>query len=155
MEEAQSVDSIVKIIESAFAKVRLEEGTSISEGTVIDDYGTDEDRRKARMMDEKNDWRLISDRAIRKHQTSLTFMNAKGYQYNLPAYMRFVMRNYLISDSNSIDSVFHNLSDRHDKRRVVFSAPQRAAIRDFLQFFADEPKGWFRDEALRALLTWD
>jgi hypothetical protein len=154
MSEAQDVEQVVRAIESAFARVRLGDGVSISEGRVIDDYGSELERRKARMGDEKNDWRLIPDRAIRLHQSSLTFMDADGYRYNLPAYMRFAIRNYLTSESNSIDSVFYRLEDKDDERRNIFSPEQRAAVRKFLEFFVNEPKGWFRDQATRALANW-
>ena len=154
MSEPQDVEQVVRAIECAFGSVRLGNGVSISEGTVIDFYGGEEERRKARLRDEKNDWRLIPDRSIRVNQTSLIFVDAEGFRYNLPAYMRFVVRNYLTSDSNSIGSVFWTLACQEDPRRAIFSAEQRTAVRTFLEFFVSEPKGWFRDEAESALALW-
>src|SRR3954462_13249591 len=154
MGNAKTIDEVVSVIEASFAGITLEDGISISEATVIDDYGGDEERANARASDEKMDWRTIPDELIERHYSALTFMDAKGFRFSLPAYMRFVLRHYVDVDFNTHDSVFFHLQDDHDPRRDIFSSEQKAAVRAFLEFFLHEAHGWFREEAAQALPNW-
>ncbi len=100
---------IVETIERAFAGVQLEEGISLGEAIVLDDYGSDEDRALARSHDELHDWRNISDETIACSSVGLSFLDAKGIRFYLPAFMRFALRHYQHSDSASISYIIYTL----------------------------------------------
>src|ERR1700685_3017835 len=53
---------LLQLIEEAFRGVELGGGVSLHETVVLDNYGTQEQRRAARAPDEKRDWRkLVGD----------------------------------------------------------------------------------------------
>jgi hypothetical protein len=126
---------VVERIERAFAGVRLGAGVSLREADVIDDYGTEADRKKARAQDELEDWKRIPDDLISRYYSCLSFFDAEGMRFHLPAYMRFALRHYKDSDSASIDSTIFALG-YDDDRFSLLTAPQRAAVRQFLKFMA-------------------
>src|SRR6185369_1468871 len=100
---------VVRRIERAFSGVRLGEGVSLREADVIDDYGTDAERKKARAQDEQHDWKRIPDDLISHYNWCLSFFDAQGMRFHLPAYMRFTIRHYKESDSASIDATLYAL----------------------------------------------
>jgi len=101
--------SVIDAIEKAFGGVRLEDGVSLREAIVLDNYGTDEERQRARLQDEPEDWRKIPDETIADYSASLAFLDAKGMRFYLPAFMCFAVRNYQHSDSASIDYTLYTL----------------------------------------------
>jgi hypothetical protein len=97
-------------IEDSFQGVQLEGGISLHEAVVLDDYGTQEERRRARLQDELDDWRRIPDETIGRYSASLAFLDAKGMRFYLPAFMRFAIRHYQRSNSPSIDYLLNKLN---------------------------------------------
>jgi hypothetical protein len=145
---------VIERIERAFAGVRLGDGVSLREADVIDDYGTEADRTKARAQDEQIDWRRISEDLIGRYSWCLSFFDADGMRFHLPAYMRFALRHYKDSASASIDFAIYALG-REDERFIGFTAPQRAAVRQFLKFITFNGGHHVdRNNARRALDAW-
>jgi hypothetical protein len=126
---------VIERIERAFAGVGLGCGVSLREADVIDDYGTDTERKQARAQDEQDDWRRIPEDLIARYHWCLPFLDAEGMRFHLPAYMRFALRRYRDSTSMSIDFTIYAL-DREDDRLRGLTTPQRAAVRQFLKFMA-------------------
>jgi hypothetical protein len=126
---------VIERIERAFSGVRLGAGVSLREADVIDDYGTDAERKKARAQDELDDWKQIPEDLISRYYSCLCFFDAEGMRFHLPAYMRFAMMHYRDSDSASIDFTIYALG-YGDDRFSLLTAPQRAAVRHFLKFMA-------------------
>lgn len=150
---SKTPSEIIAQIERAFAKVRLGDGVSIREAIVIDDYGDAGQRRAARNQDEKGDWRLIPDSIISNSSSALSFFDLEGMRYNLPAFMRFTLRNF-DSDSNSISATVFSVSNGENTKFQLLTPDQRDAVRAFLEFLRDEPTGWFRDKTTKALPLW-
>ena len=126
---------VIERIERAFANVRLGGGVSLREADVIDEYGTDAERKKARAQDEQDDWGRIPEDLIAHYSWCLSFFDAEGMTFHLPAYMRFALRHYRDSASASVDSTIYALG-HHDERFSGFTSPRRAAVRHFLKFMA-------------------
>jgi len=99
----------IDAIEDAFGGVQLGDGISLREAIVLDRYGTDEERHRARLQDELGDWRRIPDETIASYSASLAFLDPKGMRFHLPAFMRFALRHYQRSDSASIDYTIYLL----------------------------------------------
>jgi uncharacterized protein DUF6714 len=81
----------------AFGGVELGDGVSLHETSVIDDYGTTEERVAARMPDEKLDWRkLIDDADVSRlcgiGPSGLCFFDAAGLRFHLPACLSLAVR---------------------------------------------------------------
>jgi hypothetical protein len=100
---------LIDAIEDAFGDVQLEDGISLREAIVLDNYGTDQERHRARSQDELGDWRKIPDETIARYSASLAFLDAKGMRFYLPAFMRFALRHYQKSDSASIPYTIYQL----------------------------------------------
>src|SRR4051794_34491972 len=88
----QSPEEIIALIEKAFAGVQLGAGTSIREADVIDSYGSEETRARARALDEQHDWRKIPDETIETYHWVFSFFDAEGMRFNAPAYMCYALR---------------------------------------------------------------
>ncbi len=80
-------DALVADIRHAFADVSREGGVSVSEAYVIDNYGTDEERADARASDTDTHWSQIDPAIEDPCGSALTFMDAIGYRYYIPAFM--------------------------------------------------------------------
>src|SRR5687767_1098532 len=141
--------SVIEEIERAFSGVRLGEGVSLREADVIDDYGSEADREKARAEDELVDWRKISEELISHYSSCLSFFDAEGMRFHLPAYMRFVLKHYETSDSNSIDATIYALGCGGE-RFGLLNQEQREAVRKFLEFVAGSGGG-LDEDARKAL----
>ena len=143
---------VVDRIGRAFSGVRLDDGVSLREADVLDDYGTEAERKKARGLDELQSWQMISEDLIAHYHWCLPFFDAKGMRFHLPAYMRFALRHYRTSDSSSIDSTIYALG-RDDDRYSLLTAPQRAAVRHFLKFMAYNGGNHVDTDGARRALT--
>ncbi|MCP5522321.1 MAG: hypothetical protein H7A46_12315 [Verrucomicrobiales bacterium] len=133
--------ALIESIERAFADVTLEDGVSLREADVIDDYGTREQRQAARAQDEHRDWRNIPEAAIARYYWCLSFFDAKGMRFHLPAYMCFALRRYSDSASASIDSTIYALGTRDDDLNRLLTTEQRSVVRQFLEFMASDTDG--------------
>src|SRR5687768_7277152 len=91
---ADNCEEAVRLIESAFAGVSRNAGITLHEATVIDNYGTDEERAHARLLDNESRWEEVPSAAIEKNYTALSFLDPEGFRYYLPAYMRWALYNY-------------------------------------------------------------
>ena len=100
---------VIEAIEQAFARVQIEDGITLREAIVLDNYGTDAERQQARSQGELDDWRSIPDETIARYSASLAFLDATAMRFYLPAFMRFALRQYGRSDSPSINYIIHLL----------------------------------------------
>jgi hypothetical protein len=123
-------------IEDAFQRVELGDGVSLHETVVIDLYGSRQERRAAREPDEKHDWRkLVGDPELTR-VCGLSFYDAIGLRFHLPAYLTLA-----VTDPNGEDSgpviakllfTLTHLPEFNRERFAILSAPQRACIREVL-----------------------
>jgi len=145
MDARQRKQEIIDEIASAFAGVTRDDGVSLHQADVIDDYGTPEQQMAARELDVDETWDQVPDEDIAKYYWVLSHMDPKGLQYYVPAFMTWALRNYDVSDSASLDAIVFALTepickkaDRIDHRRLaVFTPSQRRAIGHFLEFLCD------------------
>ena len=80
-------ERIIDQIRLAFAHVSREDGVTLHEAKVIDDYGSADERIAARVLDLDSHWQDVPDHLIEEHQETLCFVDPKGFRYYLPAYM--------------------------------------------------------------------
>lgn len=96
MADQHRASHLLQQIDKAFCGVTLGDGVSLHETEVIDCYGTDEERLRARAGDEKDDWhKLIDDPELVKvcGVGGLCFYDAAGLRFHLPAYLSHVVAN--------------------------------------------------------------
>lgn len=85
-------DGLIAQIERDFAGVTRDGGVSISEAHVIDDYGTEDERRTVRKSDTYAHWNGVTLPDADPGGSALSFMDPIGFRYHLPAYMCFALR---------------------------------------------------------------
>lgn len=90
-EQAAAV-ALAHSITSAFDGVALEDGISLSEARVIDDYGSDEERHEARRGDSEKSWLEVSDSKLTDLSDTFNFLCPKGLRFYLPAFMLSAVR---------------------------------------------------------------
>jgi len=95
----QKKQALIEEITTAFDGVSREGGVSLSEAWVIDDYGSDEERAKARKQDTETSWQEVSDKDIAHGYSCLCFLDEIGFRYYIPAYIVWYLRYIDVNDS--------------------------------------------------------
>jgi hypothetical protein len=139
-------EKIIDEIRQAFGHVSREDGVTLHEAKVIDDYGSDEERVAARLLDTDRSWQDVPDHLVEESQETLCFVDPPGFCYYLPAYMTWALRNYETSESFSVDHATYSLTISEDtpqrawhlERFGLFDVEQRKAICRFLRFMAEQ-----------------
>jgi hypothetical protein len=148
---------VVQEIESAFRGVRRENGITFHEAKALDDYAMEDERVAARLLDRESRWEDVPDDQIEKSSGSILFyLDAIGFRYYLPAFMRWSVKNYgsgwvtadvtvrILDPSVSADT----------ERYSGFTSEQAAAIVAFLRFVANRGDT-LAPAALGALSFWE
>src|SRR3569623_1426720 len=117
------------LIRTAFRGVKLGNGVGLRQGRGLDNYAGAEALAKLRPDDEKDDWSAISFEDLNAYNGSLSFFDAEGMRFHLPA--------FLIQDLKGIavgDLIFHLTCSGHKNARrfTALNADQRRAVREYL-----------------------
>ena len=142
-------DGVIDDIIIAFECVSRENGVSLHEAQVIDEYGTETEKEEARRLDTEGRWQDVPDKDIERHNSILCFVDLIGWRYYLAAYMVWVLRNYLASDSFSKDSTIYSLRidknsdlEEHFQQRFdILSQEQSRSVCRFLRFMREYAEG--------------
>ena len=141
-------EALCKTIRDAFAEVKLGKGIGLQEAQGLDDYDDDATRARYRASDEKEDWARISVGDLNRCNSSLSFFDADGMRFHLPA--------YLIADLHGTYNfgMAFCLTHPHDYDHYfgLLSPAQRQAVRAFLLHILSDPNYEFeRPNILLAL----
>lgn len=128
-----ALSATISEIADAFARVQREDGVTLHEAEVIDDYGSAQERSAARQRDMDSHWHDVPGADIEQHYSILSFLDAKGLRYYLPAYMIWTLRNYATSPSATIDSTIYALGFDNSHFHI-FTPRQSKAIARFLEY---------------------
>ncbi|HEV3143920.1 MAG TPA: DUF6714 family protein [Gemmataceae bacterium] len=118
---------VANLIKDAFAGIRLGDGVGLFEAQAIDDYADAATRQAARSRDETDDWSAISADDLNQCYSSLSFFDAEGMRFHLPAFLLADLKGQFKQD------VIFALTYLNDTARFEkLSPPQRRAVRQFL-----------------------
>lgn len=141
--------AVASHIGEAFSGVTLGEGVGLRQAQGIDGYEDEESVARYRLSDEKEDWSRIPAEALNECNSSLSFFDAEGMRFHLPA--------YLLADLSGLYKYgmafcLTDMGELHQKQFSSLSEKQRTAVRDFLKYIADDEEYDFeRPNILRAL----
>jgi hypothetical protein len=144
----EAAQDLCRVIEAAFAGVTLGGGVGLQEAQGLDDYADAETCATYRANDEKEDWQRIPVETLNDCYSSLSFFNAEGMRFHLPAYLladlrgeyRFGMA-FCLTQTSNYDHYFR-----------LLSGAQRRAVRAFLlHILGDRDYQFDRPHILRAL----
>lgn len=155
-------EQIVMEIENAFSHVHLGNGIGINEANAIENYEDNEERQKARTLDEKVSWLKISDALVGKSDSALAFMDEEGFRFCIPVFMRYSLMHYDTCELGIIDSPIYALErfakilTRKSSGKTFFTMEQNKVIAKYLKYVAlDEGANFDSSFASRALdLFW-
>ncbi|MEM1034265.1 MAG: DUF6714 family protein, partial [Myxococcota bacterium] len=131
---------------------------TLHEAEVLDDYGTEAERQRARRNDPETDWREVPDASIVACPTALSHLDPDGWRFYLPACMRYALRTWdrpHAPPAFSIDQVIYTLGPGCDPelrahalaRFERLDDAQRAVVVRFLELAASD------DEAADAVVA--
>jgi hypothetical protein len=141
------IKQLIDEIHQAFAGVELGNGVSWREADVLDDYGSMDERKQARNLDEKKDWTLVPDELIGdlKYQSVLPFLDIQGLRYYLPPCMIFALKHYATSSSIIIHSTIYRLTDQTNVMALkeILTVHQKQCIIRFLMLCIEIGEDYF------------
>lgn len=145
---------LIAEITVAFDGVSRQDGVSLRESQVIDDYGSNEERAQARAQDTQARWQDVPDEDIGWSDAVLNFLDAKGFRYYIPAFIVWYLKYVDIPNDwndNPLDSVVSHLArpsladNRGLEHCKILTQEQSKVIAHFLVFEA-EREAKFRAE---------
>ncbi len=142
VQEEQQRSALIQAITQAFACVQREDGVSLHQARVIDAYGGAAAEAEARQLDIDNHWWEVPDAWLAEYSEILNFVDAKGFQYYLPAFMIWSIQQYEQTTSFSVDATIYSLhtyAGLRDWKQAYFAIltdEQRRAIAHFLHYMA-------------------
>ena len=127
---------VANLIRDAFREITLEDGIGLLQGHGLDNGADSKTLKEYRSKDEKNDWSMIPVSDLNSCFSSLSFFDAEGMQFHLPA--------FLIADLEGTfdgDVLFHLTYFEHDamSRFEILTDSQRNAVREFLLLRLSDP----------------
>lgn len=140
-----SKDNLISLITEAFKGVKLEDGIGLSEAEAMDNYANDKERSKCRENDEKNYWSAISSEELNRNNCSLSYFDAKGMRFHLPAFMLAeINREYRFN----LLFTFTNRSEHTRKQFSLLNVQQRETVKLFLEYISELPDYKFDKEEI-------
>ncbi len=148
MGEVNKAELISKIRE-AFKDVVLEDGIGLSEANAIDDYKDNAFIEECKRNDERLSWETISSSELNKYNCSLSYFDAKGMRFHLPAFMIAEIRGEY---RWGMAFVLTHLSDYSKSQFELLSAKQKEAVKIFLEYLLENPDYEFEMENIIAAI---
>ncbi len=121
---------VLSLVRTAFHGVTLGTGIGLRQGRGLDDYADDRTLASYREQDEKHDWSAISVANLDACYSSLSFFDAAGMRFHLPAYLVADLEGSLLT-ANVLLHLVH--LDRYMTSQFdTLSPAQREAVRQYL-----------------------
>ncbi len=140
---------LIPIIESAFSGVTLGDGMGLYEAQGLDDYADEATCAEYRARDEKNDWRKITHQSLRRCNSSLSFFNAEGMRFHLPAYLVCDLKgDYGFDLSFTLTNNYPGKAEQFS----LFSPSQHRAVRLYLLHLLEDPNAAFYEPHIKHAL---
>ena len=139
---------LIRRIFTAFRGVTLEDGVGLKQAEGMDNYGSPEQLAKLRHQDETENWERLSTDTLNECSSALSFFDAGGMRYHLPAYLIAALIGELEIE------LMIPLTDLHDfglDRFSLLNTQQRAVVRDFLERCLVDSDEFFRPSLSLAL----
>lgn len=100
VEDLVERDELLKLIENAFDGVERENGITLHQAVVVDEYGSEQEFIDAEKLDTETRWQDVPDSDISTHTSIYCFLDPKGFRYYLPASMSWAVKHYEEDDND-------------------------------------------------------
>jgi hypothetical protein len=146
--ETITKDELRRAIRQAFAGVTLGEGIGLWEAQAIDDYADDKSRQAQRLRDEREDWSRIPVESLQYADSSLSFFDAAGMRFHLPAFLLAEI------DGDSNGGPLFALTNLWDEQRfALLNNDHRHVIRMFLEWCLEQHEYEYEHDQIRRALV--
>jgi hypothetical protein len=127
---------VADLVHQAFQGVILGDGVGLLQGQCLDDYADSKTIAEMRAQDEKLDWSRIAASELNTCHSSLSFFDAQGMRFHLPAYLIAHLEGLLTQDI-----IFHLVCFNYgmESRFTELNDLQRTAVREFLLLMLSDP----------------
>ena len=126
---------------AAFEGVTLGGGIGLYEAQGIDDHCSEETCRMLRERDEKDNWQRITAEDLNKCYSSLSFFDAEGLRFHLPAYLLADLTGDYMFD---MIAEFTNWCDYKKQQYSLLSPTQKSTVLDYLKLIQNKPGNWLK-----------
>lgn len=116
--------AIIEAIHAAFHGVPRGEIT-LHEAEVIDGYGSEKQRAKARRVDTDREWEEVPDEHVAECTTALCHVDARSWRYYIPSYMEWSLRHLRTTRSAAVDATIYTLDPSTSDAELVAYSKQR------------------------------
>jgi hypothetical protein len=143
---------VAYLIRNAFRGVSLGNGVGLRQACGLDDYADSKTLAAYRAQDEKLDWSAIPFNDLRQYSDSLSFFDAEGMRFHLPAFLIASL------EGKGPNLIFHltSTASHDDTRFKLLTTEQRQAVREFLLLrllTMSEPQGGFEGPLIEDALA--
>src|SRR5262245_419937 len=146
---SDAAEKLCDRIRTAFAGVRLGDGIGLRQAQGIDDYEVEAKCLAYREQDEKDDWTRIPASVLNACYSSLSFFDAQGMRFHLPAFLIAELQGVYLQD---LGFQLGHLNDYSRQQYSLLTPAQREVVRDVALFLASEESYEFdRPHLLRAV----
>jgi hypothetical protein len=136
-------------IKSAFADVTLGDGIGLFEADAFDMCVDFSKPREARQKDERESWQKISVADLGWCNTALSFTDAEGYRFLVPAFMLAELN----TDEGVMTLIHLSLTrSEPNQKKTRLSVAQIRTIIEFLELYQNDPHSDFHHEAITEAL---
>ncbi len=150
---AADTDRVLALVRSAFRGVTLGNGAGLRQSQGLDDYADECTLASYRAQDEKNDWSAIPVAELDRCYSSLSFFDAEGMRFHLPAYLVADLEDSLQTADVLFHLVLFHLVYTDQGRFDTLSTAQREAVRQFLLLRLSDNHREFHHPAIEAALA--
>lgn len=124
---------LIAQISDAFKDVELDGGIGLSEANAIDDYKNAQFRNECKKNDEKHCWSLIPSSKLNQFNCSLSYFDAKGMKFHLPAFMISEIKGeYRFGMSFA-------LTHHTESKFELLTKKQKEVVKLFLEYLLENP----------------
>lgn len=151
---------IIRWIETHFEDVTRDGGTTLYQMRVLDDYGSPEDLKEAAKLDPESTWQEIADPKLSNFACSMVFLDANGFRFYLPAFMRFTLANWkdgaaTCENMGVIYALGRGPQGFHREAFEMFSQSQMEATAAFLWYIANSNDSLAEDAECSLVCGWN
>lgn len=142
-------EDVLNKIKSAFAGVTLGNGVGLWEAQAIDYYEPKVVQKRNRTKDEKEDWNRLNYEDLQRCQSSLSFFDADGMRFHLPAFILASL------DDTVGDLIIHltRLTPYAKSQLTLLNRAQRHAIVMYLHWCLEQADYQFERPAIQKALS--